>query len=184
MLLQLETTIRSIHPYPHKPTTDYESALPARHGGIGRTGKRETQAQNRQKMEDHASTLKASLPRYLNRAMAFHRRKACLAGSPPYLSRNMASPSIKVHFIALDVRVFNPHGPLQQGYQPPKKHERIKKNAYEQCVREVEHATFTSIVLAATGGMAKEAETSLLATKNHYTTQHLHGLNADFVSLY
>ncbi len=29
---------------------------------------------------------------------------------------------------------------------PYKKHERIKKNAYEQRVREVEHATFTPIV--------------------------------------
>ncbi len=58
----------------------------------------------------------------------------------------MASPSIKVHFIVLDVR-------------------QVKKNAYEQHVREVEHATFTPIVLAAPGGMAKEAETSLHAAK-------------------
>ena len=77
-----------------------------------------------------------------------------------------------------DVRVFNPHAPSNVGNNPYNKHERIKKNAYEQRVREVEHATFTPIVLAANGGMAKEAETfykrfaSLLAAKwdNHYNT--------------
>ncbi len=74
-----------------------------------------------------------------------------------------------------DVRVFNLHAPYNVGDNPYKKHE---KNAYEQRVREVEHATFTPIVLAANGGMAKEAETfykrfaSLLAAKwdNHYNT--------------
>ncbi len=64
-------------------------------------------------------------------------------------------------------------------------HERIKKNAYEQRVREVEHAP---IVLAATGGMHKRLA-SLLAAKwdNHLiitTTPHWHGFDADFASLY
>ena len=38
-----------------------------------------------------------------------------------------------------------------------RKHERSKKRAYEQRVREVEHASFTLLVLSASGGMAREA---------------------------
>ena len=50
-------------------------------------------------------------------------------------------------------------------------HERLKKRAYEQRVREIEHASFTPLVLSATGGFAREATifykrlASLLATK-------------------
>ena len=73
-----------------------------------------------------------------------------------------------------DVRVFNPHAPsnrhpnLQSVYR---KHEQIKKRAYEQRIREVEHATFSPLVLSATGGLAREANTfykrlaSMLASK-------------------
>ena len=59
-----------------------------------------------------------------------------------------------------DIRVFNPHAPsnrhtnLQSVYR---KHEQIKKRAYEQLIREVEHATFSPLVLSATGGLAREA---------------------------
>ena len=58
-----------------------------------------------------------------------------------------------------DIRVFNPHAPsnrhtdLQSVYR---KHEQIKKRAYEW-IREVEHATFSPLVLSATGGLAREA---------------------------
>ena len=38
-----------------------------------------------------------------------------------------------------------------------RKHEGSKKRAYEQRVREVEHASFTPLVLSASGGMAREA---------------------------
>ncbi len=38
-----------------------------------------------------------------------------------------------------------------------KKHEQAKKRAYEERIREVEHATFTPVVLSTTGGIAKEA---------------------------
>ena len=38
-----------------------------------------------------------------------------------------------------------------------RKHELEKKWQYEQCVREVEHASFTLLVLSATGGMANQA---------------------------
>ena len=73
-----------------------------------------------------------------------------------------------------DVRVFNPHAPsnrqtnLQSVYR---KHEQIKKRAYEQRIREIEHATFSPLVLSATCGLAKEANTfykrfaSMLASK-------------------
>ncbi len=73
-----------------------------------------------------------------------------------------------------DVRVFNPHAPSNRGttltsvYQ---KHERQKKNAYEQRVLQIEHASFTPLVFSATGGLGNEANTfykrlaSLLASK-------------------
>ena len=75
-------------------------------------------------------------------------------------------------------RVFNPHAPsnrhtnLQSVYR---KHEQIKKRAYEQWIREVEHATFSPLVLSATGGLAREAHTfykrlaSMLASKWDHT---------------
>ena len=48
-----------------------------------------------------------------------------------------------------DVRVFNPHAPSNRSANLSscyRKHERIKKNAYEQRIREVEHASFTPLV--------------------------------------
>ena len=74
----------------------------------------------------------------------------------------------------LDVRVFNPHAPsnrripLSSCYR---KHEQTKKRMYEQRCREVEHASFTPLVISATGGLAKEATVfykrlaSMLASK-------------------
>ena len=50
-------------------------------------------------------------------------------------------------------------------------HENIKKRAYGQCIREIEHASFTPMILSATGGLAHEATffykrlASLLAQK-------------------
>ena len=73
-----------------------------------------------------------------------------------------------------DVRVFNPHAPSNRHTQLSscyRKHEQIKKRAYEQRIREVEHASFTPLVISATGGLANEASTfykrlaSLLASK-------------------
>ena len=52
-----------------------------------------------------------------------------------------------------------------------KKHENIKKRAYGQRIREIEHASFTPVILSATGGLAHEATffykrlASLLAQK-------------------
>ena len=73
-----------------------------------------------------------------------------------------------------DVRIFNPHASsnhsshLSSTYRI---HEMTKKRAYEQRIREVEHASFTPLIFSASGGMAREATTfykrlaSLLSTK-------------------
>ena len=75
----------------------------------------------------------------------------------------------------LDVRVFNPFAPSNQQSSISacyRSHENMKKRSYEQRIREVEHATFTPLVLSATGGMARQATTfykrlaSLLAAKH------------------
>ena len=62
----------------------------------------------------------------------------------------------------LDVRVFNPsaqsnrRGPLASVYR---RHEQEKKRQYEQRIQEVEHATFTPLVMSSTGGMGRAATT-------------------------
>ena len=59
--------------------------------------------------------------------------------------------------IFFDVRVFNPHASSNRHPRCYRKHKLEKKRHYEQRVREVEHASFTPLVLSATGGMANEA---------------------------
>ena len=60
----------------------------------------------------------------------------------------------------VDVRVFNPsaqsnrHASLSSVYR---RHEQEKRRQYDQRVREVEHATFTPLVLSTTGGMGHAA---------------------------
>ena len=58
-----------------------------------------------------------------------------------------------------DVRIFNPHASsnhqsLSTCYR---KHENLKKRAYEQRVREIEHGSFTPLVMSATGGLGNAA---------------------------
>ena len=73
----------------------------------------------------------------------------------------------------VDVRIFNPHAPFNAGSMTTayRRHENIKRCAYGHRVREVEHASFTPIVMSTTGGLAPEATTfyrrlaSLLASK-------------------
>ena len=61
-----------------------------------------------------------------------------------------------------DVRVFNPcarsnrQATLQATYR---RHEQEKKRQYDQRIREIEHATFTPLVLSVTGGMGRSATT-------------------------
>ena len=60
----------------------------------------------------------------------------------------------------LDVRVFNPLAPSNNQTSLVRcfrKHELEKKGAYEERIREVEHASFTPLVLSANGGWGKEA---------------------------
>ena len=73
-----------------------------------------------------------------------------------------------------DVRVFNPHAPTNRASSLSttyRKHERLKKSAYEQRVLQIEHATFTPLMFSATGGLGNEANTfykrlaSLLSVK-------------------
>ena len=73
-----------------------------------------------------------------------------------------------------DVRVFSPHAPSNRCTNIAstyRKHKRIEKNAYEQRVLQVEHASFTPLLFSATGGLGNEANTfykrlaSLLASK-------------------
>ena len=76
--------------------------------------------------------------------------------------------------VFFDIRVFNPFAPsnlsqnLSATYQ---QHEKLKRRDYEQQIQEVEHGSFTPIILSATGGMASAAQVtfkrmvSMLATK-------------------
>ena len=70
----------------------------------------------------------------------------------------------------LDVRVFNPHAASNRNTTIERcytKHEKEKKRAYEQRVREIEYASFTPLVMSASGGFAKEATNfyKMLASK-------------------
>ena len=60
----------------------------------------------------------------------------------------------------IDVGVFSPFAPSNRQMRLDKcllKHDQGKKRAYEQCVREIEHASFVPLVISATGGIAREA---------------------------
>ena len=59
-----------------------------------------------------------------------------------------------------DMRVFNPHAPMNRQHtltSTYRKHERMKIRAYEQRVREVEHGSFTPLVMSLTGGASNAA---------------------------
>ena len=59
-----------------------------------------------------------------------------------------------------DVRVFNPHAPTNKQQclaSTYRRHEREKMRAYEQRVREVEHGSFTPLVMSLSGGVGNAA---------------------------
>ena len=59
-----------------------------------------------------------------------------------------------------DVRVFNPYAPSNRNSQLTtcyRSHENAKKRSYDQRIREVEHGSFTPLVLSCTGGMGRAA---------------------------
>ena len=73
-----------------------------------------------------------------------------------------------------DVRVFNHHAPSNRQADPSvsyRRHEKEKKRAYEQRIINVEHSSFTPLVMSASGGLGQAAAStykrlaSLLATK-------------------
>ena len=82
----------------------------------------------------------------------------------------------------VDVRVFNPcaqsnrRSPLTSVYR---RREQEKKRQCKQRVREVEHATFTPLVMSATGGMGRAATTfyrrlpSMISEKGTLSTAKL-----------
>ena len=92
----------------------------------------------------------------------------------PLLMLQKPCRSSKTIVNILDVRVFNPHAPSNKNSSISNcynKHENEKKRAYEQRIRNIEHSSFTLLVLSAMGGMAKQSTTfykrlaSLLADK-------------------
>ena len=63
----------------------------------------------------------------------------------------------------LDIRVFNPNANIyanQNLSRAYESNEKEKKKAYNDRVLEVEHGSFTPIVMRATGGMARESKTN------------------------
>ena len=76
-----------------------------------------------------------------------------------------------------DVRVFNPLASSNRNQAPAavyRKHELEKKWAHQQRIPEVEHSSFTPLVLSATGGMSNEATTF------YKPLASLHAQNWDF----
>ena len=66
----------------------------------------------------------------------------------------------------VDAKVFNPHAPTNCSNISKavyRRHEISKKRSYEARIHEVEHGTFTPLILSATGGMADE-DTKCLAS--------------------
>ncbi len=66
-----------------------------------------------------------------------------------------------------DVRVFNPLAPSNRNQSQAatfRKHELEKKRAYQQRIQDVEHSSFTPLVLLVTGGMGVATSHSLLHT--------------------
>ena len=59
-----------------------------------------------------------------------------------------------------DVKVFNPHAPSNMWTQLTscyRLHENAKKRAYEQRIREVEHGSFTPLIMSSTGSLGHAA---------------------------
>ena len=54
-----------------------------------------------------------------------------------------------------DIRVFNPFAPSNRSFLKStyEKHKREKHRAYEECVIQIEHESFTPLVFSACGGM-------------------------------
>ena len=67
---------------------------------------------------------------------------------------------VKQHF--LDVRVFNPNATRYAKPELSKSYKingKEKKKYYNERITQIEHGSFTPLVLSATGGMSKECQT-------------------------
>ena len=63
-----------------------------------------------------------------------------------------------------NVRICNPYAPSNRHdslASPYRKHERAKKRAYEEQIREIEHGSFTPLILSASGGAGNAAKVCL-----------------------
>ena len=61
------------------------------------------------------------------------------------------------------MRVFNPNEPSNWKLKlnsAHSRHEKEKQQSYEQCIREVQHGSFTPLVFSASGGMGELAATA------------------------
>ena len=73
-----------------------------------------------------------------------------------------------------DVKVFNPYAPSYRHTLLPalyRQQENMKKRAYEQRVLEVEHASFTPLVMSLTGGLSKAANSTYKRLASLFTAK-------------
>ena len=66
-----------------------------------------------------------------------------------------------------DVGVFNPHTPSHKSMSLRacfKRHEKETKQDYGECVWEMEHSTFTPLVLTASGGLGPRSRSNFFYT--------------------
>lgn len=77
---------------------------------------------------------------------------------PVWMSQPMASGEVRER-VYLDVRVFNPFARSNARHSIPEmyKTQEREKRQYEQRIREVEHGSFTPLVMSCTGGYTKES---------------------------
>ena len=73
------------------------------------------------------------------------------------------------------VRVFNPHAPSNKRHHPSasyRHHENLKKRAYEQRIRDVEHGSFTPLIFSVTGGLGRIAITTYKRLASMLSSKH------------
>ena len=75
----------------------------------------------------------------------------------------MGSGGGKFERAFFDIRVFNPHALTNRRLQLSscyRHHEHIKKHAYEQRIRDIEHSSFIPLFMSVTGGLGRIATTT------------------------
>ena len=85
-----------------------------------------------------------------------------------------------------NVRVFNPHAPSNQRHHPSasyRYHENNPPRAYDQHIREVEHASFTPLIFSVTGGLGRIAATTYKHLASMLSSKHDQPYSTTMVSL-